>query len=87
MPKSVEERIAVSTDRLEKKFELVKNLAGYIADHSMLLDDNAANDILSCLLKYLNEFCEACGGAMCDDEHCPVALYGRDVKRAINEGK
>ena len=78
-----EDKIAHNTDRLDKKFELIKNVSEYIADHSMLFDDNAANNILKCLQKYIVECCEVCGGAMCDDSHCPVALYYRDIKLAL----
>ena len=79
------EQVFANSDRMEKKFGLIKELASYAADHYMIFDDAKADKILKVLKEeVLDECCEVCGGAMCD-ESCPVCQYHIDVKKALDK--
>ena len=78
------EEVFANSDRLEKKFDLIKELAVYTADHYQMFDDAKANKILKFFKdEILEECCDACGGAMCM-EQCPINQYYADIKKALD---
>lgn len=79
------EKLFVDCDRIENKFNLIKELATYSAEHYQLFDNNKADKLLKFFKdEILEECCEACGGAMCMDQ-CPVNKYLSDVKKALDK--
>jgi len=79
------EQVFANSDRIEKKFNLVKELAAYAADHYMIFDDAKADKALKFFEKeILEECCESCGGAMCM-EQCPINQYYADIKKALDK--
>lgn len=78
------EKVVENTDYVQAKFDLVKHVAEYMYDHVMLLDENAADSILKAMQPIMLEFCEACGGAFCDSEYCPVGMYVKNIRDALN---
>ena len=78
------EEVFANSDRIEKKFNLIKELAVYTADHYQMFDDAKANKILKFFKdEILEECCDACGGAMCM-EQCPINQYYADIKKALD---
>ena len=84
---AVLEKVAENTRIVQEKFSLIAELAEYTKDHCLLLDNEKANKLLDVFEKeILEEFCEACGGAMCDSEHCPVGKYHLTIKKLKKHG-
>lgn len=72
-------------DRTEEKFDLIKELASYAADHYMIVDEATADKILKVFEEeVLDECCEICGGAMCC-EPCPIHQYRIDLKKSLDK--
>lgn len=81
------EKVFANSDRLEKKFDLIKELAVYTADHYQMFDDAKANKILKFFKdEILEECCDACGGAMCM-EQCPVNQYFLAIKKELDNNE
>lgn len=82
---NVMEQVFANSDRMGKKFGLIKELVSYAAGHYMIFDDAKVDKILKVLKEeVLDECCEVCGGAMCD-KSCPVHQYYIDVKKLLDK--